>query len=181
MTHHKNENENEMEINKTDVLRRAFPGLEADDLEALAGVAELRTYPAGAILCYEDAVEDTFYLIASGQAEVTKTLDGGAQVVLNRPGAGHFVGEIALVQQTPRTATVCTTEPTAVLEIKRADFVAMLYRSAPLAVRVMLTITPRLRDIDEATIANLRQQYAELQAAYEALQQKYQATQGEMT
>ncbi|HDD24594.1 MAG TPA: cyclic nucleotide-binding domain-containing protein [Chloroflexi bacterium] len=158
---------------KLEVLRQSFPDMAEEDLETLASVATLRPYPADTILCQEGAVEDTFYLIVRGQAEVTKALDGDVQVVINRPGPGHFVGEIALVHDSPRTATVRTTEPTTVLEIKHQDFVEMLYQSAPLAVRVMMTITPRLRDIDQATIANLRQQNAELKAAYEALERQH--------
>jgi hypothetical protein len=63
-------------------------------------------------------------------------------------------------------------EPTTVLQIDRDDFVNMLYSSAPLAVRIMLQITPRLRDIDLSTIAHLRKKNAELTQAYEELKKQ---------
>ncbi|RLC66025.1 MAG: hypothetical protein DRI48_05670 [Chloroflexi bacterium] len=129
---------------KTQALRQIFPDLENEDLTELAGVAELRTYPPDTILCREGKVEDTFYAIVSGQVEVTKQLDDETEKVINRPGPGSFVGEIALVQECPRTATVRTVEPTTVLEIDRDDFVAMLHRSASMAVRIMLEITLRI-------------------------------------
>jgi len=154
-------------------LRQVFPGLEEDDLVELASVAKLRAYPPDVVLCHEGRSEETFYVIVSGQTEVSKLLDGGTQEVLNRPGPGEFVGEISLVQEIPRTATVRTTEPTTVLEIDHSSFVDMLHRSAPMAVRIMLEITPRLRDIDLATIANLRQKNTELMQAYEKLQEQY--------
>jgi CRP-like cAMP-binding protein len=166
-----------MTNNKTEILRQMFPGMSEEDLVELTDVAELRTYPADTILCREGQVENTFYAIASGQVEVTKRLDEDTEAVINRPGSGSFVGEIALVQEGPRTATVRTMEPTTVLEINRDDFVRMLHRSASMAVRIMLRITPRLRDIDLSTIAHLRKENAKLSQAYEELQKRYQELQ----
>jgi CRP-like cAMP-binding protein len=165
------------EHNETKVLHQMFPGMDETDLAELASVAELRTYPPDVILCHEGHVEETFYAIVSGQVEVSKQLDEDTHEVINRPGAGEFVGEIALVQEGPRTATVRTVEPTTVLEIDHSDFVGMLQHSAAMAVRIMLQITPRLRDIDLATIAHLRQKNAELTQAYEELQEQYEELQ----
>jgi CRP-like cAMP-binding protein len=162
---------------KTQVLHQMFPDIEKEDLDKLANVAELRTYPANVTLCQEGRVENTFYAIVSGQVEVIKRLDDDTQEVINRPGPGSFVGEIALVQEGPRTATVRTTELTTVLEIGREGFVNMLHSSAAMAVRIMLLITPRLRDIDLATIAHMRQKYAELTQAYEELEARYKELQ----
>jgi len=166
-----------MAHNETDVLRQMFPGMNEEDLAELAGVAELRTHPADTVLCHEGRVENTFYAIVSGQVEVIKRLDEKTEEVINRPGAGAFVGEIALVQQGPRTATVRTMEPTTVLEIDRGSFLDILNRSASMAVRIMLEITPRLRDIDLTTIAHLRKENAKLKQAYEELQEKYRELQ----
>ncbi len=166
-----------MSIDKVELLRRIFPDMQEDDLTHLAEVATLREYPADTILCHEGQVEHTFYAILSGQVEVLKKLDEETWEVINRPGAGSFVGEIALVQESPRTATVRTVEPTTVLEIERADFVKMLYTSAAMAVRVVLQMLPRLRDIDLATIEHLRRKNAALAQAYAELRQKYEALQ----
>lgn len=163
--------------NKTELLRQMFPDMNEQYLAELAGVAELRTYPTDVILCHEGRVEETFYAIVSGQVEVVKQLDEDTQGVLNRPGPGDFVGEIALVQEGPRTATVRTVEPTTVLEIDRGDFVNMLKHSAAMAVRIMLQITPRLRAVDLNTIAHLRQKNAELTQAYQELQEQYKKLQ----
>lgn len=163
--------------NKAELLRKVFPNIDNGDLAKLAEVAVLHTYPPNTVLCHEGQIENTFYAITSGQVEVVKQLDESTQKVINCPGPGSFVGEIALVQEGPRTATVRTIEPTTVLEIDRGDFVDMLHTSASMAVRIMLLITPRLRDIDLTTIAHLRQKNAELAQAYEELAEKYKALQ----
>jgi len=159
--------------NKSNVLRQMFPGMGQEDMDEFANVAQVRAYPPDTILCHEGRVEETFYAIVSGQVEVTKQLDKDTQKVINCPGPGDFVGEIALVQKGPRTATVRTIEPTEVIEIGHDDFVSMLSRSAAMAVRIMLQITPRLRDIHMNTIAHLRQKNAELTQAYRELEEKY--------
>ena len=163
--------------NKAELLRKVFPNIDNGDLAKLAEVAVLHTYPPNTVLCHEGQIENTFYAITSGQVEVVKQLDESTQKVINCPGPGSFVGEIALVQEGPRTATVRTIEPTTVLEIDRGDFVDMLHTSASMAVRIMLLITPRLRDIDLTTIAHLRQKNAERAQAYEELAEKYKALQ----
>ena len=161
-------------MSPTDVLRQMFPGMEEDDLVEMTSVAEPRTYPADTVLCREGQVESTFYAIVSGEVEVVKRLDDETEEVINRPGAGNFVGEIALVQEGPRTATVRTIKTTTVLEIDRDSFLGLLHCHASMAVRIMLRITPRLRDIDLTTIAHLREKNAELTKAYEELQQQVQ-------
>ena len=158
--------------NSEKALRQMFPGMSEEDLVKLTSVAEPHTYPADTVLCREGEIENTFYAIVSGQVEVTKKLDDETQQVINRPGPGNFVGEIALVQEGPRTATVRTLEPTTVMEINRDDFVRMLHHSASMAVRIMLQITPRLRDIDLSTIAHLRKKNAELTQAYKELKKQ---------
>jgi signal transduction histidine kinase len=158
-----------MKHKATEILHQVFPGLSEEELAELASVAELRTYPPGTILCHEGRAEEIFYVIVSGRAEVTKYIQADMQRVLYHPGPGDFFGEIALVQEGPRTATVRTTESTAVLEIGREAFLRVLNRSAPMAVRIMLQVTSRLRDADQRAIADLRRKNVELAQAYAEL------------
>lgn len=153
-----------------EILHQVFPGLSEEDLAELTSVAELRTYPPDVILCHEGRIEDTFYVIVSGQIEVSKQLERDTQRVLHRPGPGEFFGEIALVQKGPRTATVRTLEPTTVLEIGRETFMSVLRRSASMAIRIMLQVTARLRDADQHSIADLRRKNIELAHAYAELE-----------
>jgi len=153
----------------TEILRQVFPGLSEEDLAELASVAELHTYPPGVVLCHEGHIEDTFYIIVSGWAEVSKQFEGDDVRVLHRPGPGEFFGEIALVLEGPRTATVRTIDPTTLLEIDRGAFTGVLQHSASMALRIMLQVTARLRDSDQRAIADLRRKNIELARAYAEL------------
>jgi signal transduction histidine kinase len=158
-----------IEYDPKEILHQVFPGLSEEDLTELSTVATLKTYPPGTILCHEGRVEDTFYIVVAGRAEVCKHLEENVFRVLHRPGPGEFFGEIALVQDSARTADVRTLEPSTVLEIGREPFTNVLRRSAPMAIRIMLQITSRLRDGDQRAIAELRQKNVELAQAYDEL------------
>jgi len=158
-----------MKRRATEILHQVFPGLSEKDLAELASVAKLRNYPPGTILCHEGRAEEVFYVIVSGRAEVSKQIQADMERVLHRPEPGEFFGEIALVQEGPRTATVRTIEPTTVLEIGREAFMSVLQRSASMAVRIMLQVTSRLRDADQRSIADLRRKNVELAQAYAEL------------
>jgi len=158
-----------MKRRATEILHQVFPGLSEKDLAELASVAKLRNYPPGTILCHEGRAEEVFYVIVSGRAEVSKQIQADMERVLHRPGPGEFFGEIALVQEGPRTATVRTIEPTTVLEIGREAFMSVLQRSASMAVHIMLQVTSRLRDADQRSIADLRRKNVELAQAYAEL------------
>jgi len=93
---------------KTDALRKAFPGLEGDELEHLIAVARKRSFQTGTLVVREEEAGQTFFVILDGQVEVTKRLDDRAWRVLRRHGPGEFFGEMALIETTPRTATVRT-------------------------------------------------------------------------
>jgi MFS family permease len=72
---------------------------------------------SGAVVVAEGEVSDRFYVIASGEVRVTR---GGT--VLRTESAGEFFGEIGLLRDVPRTATVTATEPTRLYALERADF-----------------------------------------------------------
>jgi signal transduction histidine kinase len=158
-------------IDPKELLRPAFPGLEEEDLAELARVAKLRSYPKGTVLCREDEYGDTFFLIVEGEAFVSKYLDEqNPRRVLHTLGPGEFFGEIALIQGGTRTATVDAEGPITVLEIDRDSLVPVLHRSAPMALRLILRVTSRLRDADQMAIDDLRHINEELRQAYHNLE-----------
>lgn len=154
-----------------ELVRPVFPGLDEADLAELASVAEIHDYPSHTVLCHEDEFGDTFYLIVEGQACVSKYLDEeNPRRVLHWLGPGDFFGEIALIQGGTRTATVDTEGPITVLEIRRDALLPVLKRSAPMALRVVLQVTSRLRDSDQTAIQDMRAINEELRRAYHDLE-----------
>lgn len=104
------------------------------ELKLLASVAPAREYGPGETLCREGVPGHSCFLIANGQVEVTKQIDGeDKQLATLRAGA--IVGQLALVDRTSRSASVRALTPTIALELSRDVFERLLIACSPLALR----------------------------------------------
>jgi CRP-like cAMP-binding protein len=106
-----------------------------------------RTYEAGTVLFEENDPGSRMYVVTSGKVSVTRRL-GDAEIVLATIGAGEFFGEMALLEQLPRTATATVAERAELLEIDEETFNAMLHDNSELAQRMLRRLSARLRDTD---------------------------------
>jgi signal transduction histidine kinase len=142
---------------KISLLRLAFKGLQDDELQEMAIVSRFCSYPADHILCHEGAQEDVFYIIADGSVIITQKLSEEAgERVLREGGKGDVVGEMALIQSVPRSATVRTTSACTMLEMEKKDFETILSRSPRLALDIIRITLDRIRANDQVAIADLQ-------------------------
>ncbi len=153
-------------------LESAFPGLRQAELEGLVHVTRIETYPPNTVICREGALENTLYVILDGWVEVSQRLEGDTPRVLHHQGPGEFFGEMALIQDRPRAATVRTLQTCILLEISKEEFNSLLERNPAVALTVMRKVTSRLRDSDQMAISDLRQKNLELAQAYQRLAQQ---------
>ncbi len=152
-----------MAIEPLELLKRVFPSLTEVEVEQLAGLAQLQTYPPNTILCHEGAYEHTFYLITEGSVVVTKSFGDRGEFVLRRNGPGDFFGEMAIIQDSTRSATVTTLEETTVLELDKHTLERALSQNASLALQMIRTTFDRVRANDQMTIRELRQAFETLE------------------
>ncbi|NWF63680.1 MAG: cyclic nucleotide-binding domain-containing protein [Chloroflexi bacterium] len=144
-------------FDKLALLRTAFNGLTEEELREMAALCDLRAYPAFHLLCREGAYEETFYVIASGQAIISKRIgDKEGERVLRTVTSGDLVGEMALIQHAPRSATVRTLTPLIALEMDKPHFEAMISRSPHMALDIIRITLSRLRENDQMMIADLQ-------------------------
>ena len=115
------------------------------DLRRIAAIAVERELDAGAELIREGEPAGEFYVVVEGEVDVRRR---GRRVA--RLGEGSFVGEIALLSRSPRTATVIASTPLRVLAISGRDFVALLDTLPELWLKVARTLADRV-DADEAS------------------------------
>ena len=94
-----------------------FSSMSEQDLTAVAQQTDEISVAAGTVLAREGDLGDKFFVIASGTAEVTS---GGAPVA--KLGAGDFFGEIALIREEHRIATVTATSPMLLIVMKGSSF-----------------------------------------------------------
>ncbi|GAB4547170.1 MAG: hypothetical protein Fur002_22930 [Anaerolineales bacterium] len=148
---------NASSFDKVELLRLAFAGLSDDELQRMARLTRLKTYPPGYALCKEGAHEETFYIIAEGEAAITKKIsESEGERLLRTAVKGDWVGEMALIQSTARAATVCANTEITVLEMNKQDFETMLGESPVMALDIIRTTLNRMRANDQMAIQDLQ-------------------------
>ena len=118
-----------------------FAGCTKRELRHIAGIADEIVLPEGTTLTKEGASGREFVIIVDGAAEVRRR---GRKV--NSLGSGDFLGEIALITGTPRTATVKTTEETHVLVLTAPAFRSLLRNVPSIQLKVLEELARRLPD-----------------------------------
>lgn len=156
------------------ILLQVFPGIPQAEAQDMVHRGKIHIYPPGTELCREDAVETTFYIILSGKVKVTKVISSEQIRLLKILEPGEFFGEMGLIHDAPRAATVTTLEPTQVLEISKEIFNDILHRSASISLAMAKEVSRRLRENDAMAIEDLRLKAGELASAYQQLaEQEY--------
>ena len=136
-----------------DVLRRVwlFSGLEAREIAQLDGLAVVRRYrPREAIVNQGDDSGDLFVVLA-GRLKVTWNDEEGGEVLLSILESGDVFGEIALLDDRPRSATVTAMEDCELLVVERRGFRALLLEVPNLAVNLLQVMARRMRDLSDRT------------------------------
>jgi putative iron-dependent peroxidase len=136
---------------REEVLRKIplFAACSAHDLKSIASRAQTREFPAGATLCRQGTRGDGFFVIVDGSAEARR--DGA---LLRTMGPGDFFGEIAVIDEGPRTATVTSTTALRCFTIGSHDFRDVLGQNANVAVRILDAVTRRLRAMLPPSVGN---------------------------
>jgi CRP-like cAMP-binding protein len=129
-------------------LRRVplFAALPPQDLEFVARSVTERVYEPGTTIVRQGEPGIGFFLIVDGQVEVAR--DGHR---LRELGPGEFFGEMALLEERARTATVTAVTRTRCLQLVRWDFRALLQEHPHLAIRILEVVVRRLREFPAAS------------------------------
>ena len=130
-----------------DFLNRVplFRGLKKRQLERLAKRFVPREYAAGEAIVTQDKGGEGIFTIVSGKAEAIRERADGAKVVVNTFGPTDFFGEMALLDDGLRTASVVATEATQCLALTRWDFRAALKEDVDMAITILEEMAKRFR------------------------------------
>jgi len=123
-----------------------FAELTQEELQRIAEAARLRAYQPGEVIVREGEQTAGCFIILTGQVEVVKDADTAKSTVLARLGPGELFGEMAMIDEHPRSATVCAVEATECVGLRRSDFMAELQRTPEIAVHMLPVLVRRLRE-----------------------------------
>ena len=130
-----------------------FADLPEEDLEQLYQMAKTVSVPAEQLVLREGDPGNSLYVVLDGELEVTKR-QGSQDVLLALYEPGQFFGEMALLEQAPRSASVRTLRESTLLVISQAAFQTLLSYSASAPLRILHTVTSRLRSTESMLIQN---------------------------
>jgi len=134
----------------SDALRNVwlFTGLDDSQLDALSAFTFNKNFKAGELVVEEGHTGNGLYVVVSGNVEVIKGLESDRPQVLNHLGAGDVFGEMALLGEWPRTATVRAVDDVECLGIDRWVFLAQLERQPQVGIKMLHILAQKLRDSD---------------------------------
>ena len=126
-----------------------FGQLSATDLQRVLDVARERVYPKNSVILFEDDPGDALYVVAAGQVKVVLIGEDGREVILSVMGEGEFFGEMALIDDEPRSAHVIAMEDSTLVVLRREDFQPIMEQTPAIALALLRELTRRLRRVDE--------------------------------
>jgi len=134
-----------------DALAQAplFADLLPEELSDLTHQATLRTYRKNTLLMQKGDQASALYVLLSGHVKVFSADDDGKEIVLNELGAGELIGELALIADSTRSASVITAETCRCLMLPKTAFQAFLHKRPDVAVRLLTTLAHRVRRLTE--------------------------------
>ena len=122
-----------------------FQGLKASQLERLAGRFVPRSYAAGSDIVTQGKGGAGLFVVVSGRAEVIRVRTDGTKAVLNVFGSTDFFGELALLDDAPRTASVVCTEETECLVLSEWEFLGALREDSEMGIVILQELVKRFR------------------------------------
>ena len=130
-----------------------FADISEGDLEHLYEMADTVSIPAGQLVLREGDPGDSLYVVLEGELEVTKR-QGSREMQLALYGPGQFFGEMALLERAPRSASVRALRESSLLVIGQAAFQTLLSCSSSAPLKILYTVTSRLRSTESMLIQN---------------------------
>lgn len=127
-----------------------FGGLRQRQLQRLARIFIERTCAAGEVIVPQGRDGYGFFVVVSGAAEAILEDSDGSTEVVNTFGPTDFFGELALLDNGPRTASVVATETTECLILPRENFLGLLRRDGDMALEIAIELARRFRAALEA-------------------------------
>ena len=125
-----------------------FATISEEQLRMLTTMVTRRSASRNTTIMSSGDATDSLYIVLSGRLKVMMSDSEGKEVILAILGPGEFFGEMGLIDDEPRSASVVTIEPCELLSIAKRDFKRVLTENSEMAMAVMRGLVRRLREAD---------------------------------
>lgn len=124
-----------------------FTGLSAEELDALAASSSSRSFPKNTVVIHENDPADSLFIIESGRVKVYCSDKNGKEFIMNTQGEGDYFGELALLDDSTRSASVRTVEKSSFCIIYKDDFNRVLDEHPNIARKLISNLAQRVRKL----------------------------------
>lgn len=131
--------------------------LEPDTLSALRRIAREQPFTARREIFREGDAGDGVYFVKEGLVEISSLVAGGARRVFSQLGPGEVFGEMAVIEDRPRSATATALQDTSVYFLPRQEMLPLIQRSPALAFKLLQQISHRLREFNQLYLREMLQ------------------------
>lgn len=125
-----------------------FAGLTDEEAENLSQRLVLRRFSSDQIIFHHGDPGGLLYIVSKGKVKITHSTPDGQEAMLAIVGTGDFFGELALLDDSPRSATAEAIEPTETLTLHREDFMRYIQDNPEFAMHVLQTMARRIRRLN---------------------------------
>ena len=125
-----------------------FAMLQENQLSVLTNVVSRRSFPRNTTIIADGDETDSLYVVISGRLKVMMSDDEGREVILSMLGPSEYFGEMGLIDDSTRSASVISLEPCELLVLSKRDFRKCLLENFEMAMTVMRGLVKRLREAD---------------------------------
>lgn len=126
-----------------------FAGLTPADLELIEQRMVRRSYPKNTIILSEGDSSDSLYLILSGKVKVFLNDESGKEAIINYQEAGEYFGELSLIDESKRSASIMTVEKTNLAVITKQAFYQIMNDNPAIAIHLLKDLVQRVRALTE--------------------------------
>jgi len=124
-----------------------FQGLSPEELAALESSSTSRSFPKNTVVIHENDPADSLFVIESGKVKVYCSDKNGKEFIMNTQGAGDYFGELALLDDSTRSASVRTVEKSAFCIIYKEDFNRVLDEHPGIGRKLIRNLAQRVRKL----------------------------------
>jgi CRP-like cAMP-binding protein len=134
-------------MDKLEMLRNApaFTGLDSHQLGLLATSVGSQSFERGEILFHQGSIGSVLYIVVTGQVRIFTISESGQELTLKIYKEGEFLGELALLDGLPRSASAQAMRPTTTLTLHRSAFLHTIAACPPIAAAMLEAVAARLR------------------------------------
>lgn len=125
-----------------------FSLMKKRDLKRISKLTQRHRYEKGDVIVREGARDGRLFVIVSGEVAVIKDLDGPSEMLLRELGSGTYFGEMALIDDYVRTASVVARVDTEVLSLDQWNFRDEIKKYPSVAIELLQTLSRRIRAIE---------------------------------